>query len=107
VRRSLHAAGVSETTSGPSKHGTAIHNAEKWLECWRYDSKRHRKVTMAKPNREFRRDYDRLFKMDPEVANFFLLLCELADDRGQIATDDRELSDLFAARFADAGKYSL
>ena len=35
-----------------------------------------------KPNRKFRREYKRLFKKDPLLANTFLLLCELANEKG-------------------------
>lgn len=51
------------------------------------------------PNRQFRRKYDRLFKKDPGAANLFLLLAELADEKGQVQTDENELAELMAARF--------
>ncbi len=38
------------------------------------------------PNRRFKREYNRLFKQDPLAANTFLLLCELADERGQVVS---------------------
>lgn len=61
-----------------------------------------------KPNRKFRRDYNRIFKKDPEAANVFLLLCELADDNGQIIIqNESEIADLMATRFNDPGEYAL
>jgi len=60
-----------------------------------------------KPNRKFRRRYDRLFKKDPMAANAFLLLCELADNNGQVKTDPEELAVLLAARFEDPEGYQL
>jgi hypothetical protein len=59
------------------------------------------------PNREFKRKYDRIFKQDPEAANFFLLLCELADEKGQVETSEKELVNLMSIRFADPKEYSL
>ena len=59
------------------------------------------------PNRKFKRDYDRLFKKDPLGANTFLLLCELADEKGQVMTNPQELADLMAARFEDLEEYAL
>lgn len=60
------------------------------------------------PNRRFRRDYNRLFKKDPAAANVFLLLCELADDRGQVETTEEELAILLNARFGNnPRRYSL
>lgn len=59
------------------------------------------------PNRRFRRKYNRLFKRDPEAANLFLLLCELADKKGQVETNEKELAELMAARFNDPGEYAL
>ena len=53
------------------------------------------------PSRRFRRDYDRLLKKDPMAANLFLLLAELADEQGQVKTDEKELARLMAARFDD------
>ena len=60
-----------------------------------------------KPNRKFRKDYDRLFKKDPMGANAFLLICELADEQGQVMTNEQELADLMAARFEDPEEYAL
>jgi hypothetical protein len=59
------------------------------------------------PNRRFRRDYRRIFQKDPIAANMFLLLAELADERGQVITDDNELSILMGLRFDDPCAYSL
>ena len=59
------------------------------------------------PNRRFKRKYKRLFKKDPLAANTFLLLCELADEKGQIETNEQELADLITARFNDPEEYAL
>ena len=60
------------------------------------------------PNKKFKRDYKRLFKKDPVGANLFLLLCELADENGQvIIRDEQELGDLMAVRFENPEAYQL
>jgi hypothetical protein len=64
-------------------------------------------IMTFKPNRKFRRDYDRLFKKDPMGANMFLLLCELADEKGQVMTNDAEIAELMAVRFKDPEEYAL
>lgn len=56
------------------------------------------------PNRHFRRDYKKIFRKSPEAANMLLLLCELADERGQVhlgPDPEGELAQLLAARFED------
>jgi len=58
-------------------------------------------------NRNFRRKYRRLFKRDPLAANAFLLLCELADQKGRIQTSPEELAELMAVRFEDPRRYAL
>ena len=60
-----------------------------------------------KPNRKFKKDYDRLFKQDPMGANMFLLICELADEKGQVVTNEQEIAELMAARFEDPREYAL
>jgi hypothetical protein len=60
-----------------------------------------------KPNRRFKKKYDWLYKQDPQAANTFLLVCELADERGQVAASPEELAILFAARFEDPEEYVL
>ena len=60
-----------------------------------------------KPNRKFKKDYDRLFKKDPLAANTFLLICELADEKGQVVTNEQEIADLMAVRFEDPRRYAL
>lgn len=55
-------------------------------------------------NRKFRREYRKIFKKDPMAANLFLLLSELADERGQVRLGpdpEQELSVLMGARFED------
>ncbi len=59
------------------------------------------------PNRRFKKKYDRLFKKDPMGANMFLLLCEIADDKGQVMTNEAEIAELMAARFNDPEEYAL
>ena len=60
-----------------------------------------------KPNRRFRRDYDRIFKRNPEAANLFLMLAEMADEQGQVVTDEAELARLMSARFNNPMEYAL
>ena len=67
-----------------------------------------------KPNRKFKKEYGKLFKHDPIGANVFLLLAELADEKGQVkilATTEEEIgeeiSKLIAARFNDPTEYAL
>lgn len=59
------------------------------------------------PNRKFRRHYARIFEENPEAANMYLLLCELADKKGRVKTDERELARLMAIRFADPRGFQL
>jgi len=54
-----------------------------------------------------RKQYDQLFSVDPLAANTFLLLCEMADKRGQVKTDEDELQKLLVARFDDPWGYAL
>ena len=61
-----------------------------------------------KPNKKFKKEYDKIFQQAPLAANMFLLLCELADDDGQvIIKDERELAELMSVRFKDPGEYAL
>jgi hypothetical protein len=60
-----------------------------------------------KPNKKFRRKYNRIFKENPEAANLFLLACELADKNGQVRTTEEELAELMAARFEDPREYAI
>ncbi len=66
---------------------------------------------MFKANRRFKRDYDHLFKKDPAVANVFLLLAELADEKGEIKFEtpfpETEIQCLMASRFDDPKAYQL
>lgn len=62
------------------------------------------------PNRRFRRDYDRIFRKNPLVANTFLLLCELANEKGQVVLPnppEKILSQLMETRFHDPRAYQL
>ncbi len=62
-------------------------------------------------SRNFRREYDRIFKKDPAAANVFLLLAELANERGSIRFEtpfpEIEIQRLMAARFSDPRAYQL
>ena len=60
-----------------------------------------------RPNRKFRKKYDKLFKKEPLKANTFLLLCELANEKGEVMTDPEELATLMAVRFEDPKRYAL
>lgn len=58
-------------------------------------------------NKKFRKKYNWLFKKDPLAANTFLLLCELADKKGQVVTNEKEIAELMAIRFEDPKEYAL
>ena len=58
------------------------------------------------PNRKFKCDYDRFFKIEPGAANLLLLLCELADT-GTVKTTEKEIYLFMAARFNDPEAYQL
>lgn len=61
-----------------------------------------------KPNRKFKRKYNRIFKREPEAANLFLLLCEMSNKKGQvIIQDESQLAELMAVRFEDPREYQL
>ncbi len=60
-----------------------------------------------RPNRKFKKRYDRIFRKDPVAANLLLMLAELANEKGQVKTDPEELAQLMAARFTDPNEYAL
>lgn len=67
-----------------------------------------------KPNRRFKKKYDKLFKQDPVGANVFLLLAELADNKGRVKIQGsneeevaQEIQKLLVARFNDPTEYAL
>lgn len=60
-----------------------------------------------KVNNRIKKEYDRLFRRDPLAANLYLLLFEIADGKGQVVTDEKELAVLMAARFEDPKEYAL
>ena len=62
---------------------------------------------MFQPNKKFQKEYDRIWKENPESANLFLLLAELADKKGLVENDSEELASLFDTRFNDPGEYAL
>lgn len=65
-------------------------------------------VVTFKPNKKFKRKYDKIFKQAPLAANMFLLLCELADEKGQVIIEnEQELAELISVRFEDPGEYAL
>lgn len=59
------------------------------------------------PNRRFRKKYNQIFRDNPEAANLFLLLCELADKEGRIVADEAELAKLMTVRFGNPREYQL
>ena len=67
-----------------------------------------------KPNQRFKKEYDKIFKRDPLAANTFLLLCELANKKGQVKLSGisegevgEEVQKLLIARFNDPEEYAL
>jgi len=38
---------------------------------------------------------------------YFFLICELADDKGQVVTNEAEIAELMAVRFEDPEEYAL
>jgi len=62
-------------------------------------------------NRAFRRRYDQIFRHSPLAANVFLLLTELASERGEVRLEypfpEAEIQRLVAARFNDPRAYQL
>lgn len=64
-------------------------------------------------NQAFKKDYDKIFKEDPAAANIFLLLVELANDKGEVrfnGTEDQANDEVLAlvnARFSDIEAYQL
>lgn len=60
-----------------------------------------------KLNRKFKRQYNKIYRRDPAAANLFLLLAELADEKGRVITDERQLAELMSARFNDFKEYAL
>ncbi len=62
-------------------------------------------------SRRFRREYDHLFRTDPTTANVFLLMAEMANERGEVrlktAFPEIEIQKLMAARFEDCRAYQL
>lgn len=61
-------------------------------------------------SRRFQRDYDRLFRKDPLGANVFLLLAELANERGEVrlgSIPEAEIQQLMITRFDDCRAYQL
>jgi len=66
---------------------------------------------MFTPNRDFRRRYDQIFRHSPLAANVFLLMSELANDRGEVRLEpsfpEAEIQRLMKARFNDPRAYQL
>lgn len=62
------------------------------------------------PNRRFRRRYDLIFRHSPLAANVFLLLTELANQRGEVhlgPCPEAEIQQLMVSRFEDPKAYQL
>ena len=64
-------------------------------------------VRRFKPNKRFKKDYDKIFRQNPEAANLYLLLCELADKKGRVIADEGQLARLMSERFSDPKEYAL
>jgi len=68
-------------------------------------------MSIFTPNRQFRRDYNKIFRKDPAAANVFLLLAELADEKGRVKISwpfpEEEIQRLMASRFSDPRAYQL
>lgn len=64
-------------------------------------------MTSFKPDRAFRKRYDRLFRANPLGANMLLLIAELADRKGRVKTTEEEIAALFNVRFEDPKAYQL
>lgn len=60
-----------------------------------------------KPTRDWRAEYNRLFHINPMTANVFLLLTELANERGCVEVSEADLARLMAARFEDPQAWAL
>lgn len=60
-----------------------------------------------RPNKRFKKQYDRIFRKDPEAANLFLLMAELADEKGEVISNEEELALLMEARFNNPAEYAL
>ena len=67
-----------------------------------------------KPNKRFKRKYNRLYKRDPLAANTLLLLAELANRKGEVRFEAttkegiaEEIRKLLIARFNDPAEYAL
>jgi hypothetical protein len=60
--------------------------------------------------KKLKKRYDEIFKKDPLAANVFLLLTELADEKGQVRfgpNPEEEIQKLMVARFKDPRAYQL
>jgi len=68
-------------------------------------------MTIFTTNRHFRRRYNQIFQHSPLAANVFLLLTELASERGDVRLEspfpEAEIQRLMAARFSDPRAYQL
>lgn len=60
-----------------------------------------------KPSKVFKKEYDRLYKNDPQCANMLLLLCELANEKGEVYHTEEELTHLYNLRFDSPNVYAL
>ena len=59
------------------------------------------------PNRKFKKQYDRIFRKNPEAANLLLLMAELANEKGEVISNEEDLALLMEARFNNPAEYAL
>ena len=57
--------------------------------------------------KRLKKQYGKIYREDPVAANLFLLLTEIADEKGQVKTTERELQLLMAARFNKPDEYAF
>jgi len=62
---------------------------------------------MFTPNSKFKKEYNKIYDSEPYMANLFLLLCELANEKGEVEITVDELFILSKARFNDPDEYAL
>lgn len=58
-------------------------------------------------SKKLKKHYNRIFRENPEAANLFLLLCELANTKGRVITDEGDLACLMDKRFKNPKEYAL
>lgn len=64
-------------------------------------------------NKAFKKEYDKIFNHDPLAANIFLMLVDMADEKGEIYFEGSEdqmndqINILVNGRFNDVFEYQL